>query len=623
MKFLLSVTVALAVASPLAAQQRRAPDPRSMGGGDCRDNVYNCADTPNPLPPPDTVWIEEMTWMDVRDAIAAGKTTAIVPTGGVEPNGPWLALGKHNYVLRATCDAIARRLGDAVCTPIIKLVPEGAIEPPSGHMRSPGTISLPCGDIRSGVDGRGAQPEDARLPPHHLHRRQRGQPAGAARGGRDAEHPLGRRPGGGARAGSTTTMPAPRATWRLAAWDASEADGLHDDPIVTLIMFFADPRSVRYDARVAAGLATINGVSFADRVQTLEWARELVEFRARQTAGAIRSTMANRGTLPPPPPRASAAGGGARPPRPAPDPRTMGGGDCRANAYNCSDTPNPLPAADTVWLEEMTWMEVRDALAAGTTTAIVPTGGIEPNGPWLVTGKHNYVLRANCDAIARKLGNAVCAPVIELVPEGQIEPASGHMRSPGTLSLRQETFEAMLTDVAHSLKMHGFTDIVFIGDSGGNQRGQDNVAAALSTRWAGEATVLHVPEYYRAVGRTGRPARFGCHARGHAGRRPARQPRHHAQHDARRSTIGTVGRTGGHAPGVHRRGLDRRSGPLARTRPGGRRRPRHTNRRHHPVPHCRALTIVRRAHGRRRLARRAAGRRGAEQPMTFPTADGT
>ena len=498
MKFLLSVTVALAVASPLAAQQRRAPDPRSMGGGDCRDNVYNCADTPNPLPPPDTVWIEEMTWMDVRDAIAAGKTTAIVPTGGVEPNGPWLALGKHNYVLRATCDAIARRLGDAVCTPIIKLVPEGAIEPPSGHMRSPGTLSLRAETFEAVLTDVAHS-----LKMHGFrHIIFIGDSGGNQRAQRAVAETLNTRWGGDPVVAHVQEYYDYASAARYMATrgvDASEADGLHDDPIVTLIMFFADPRSVRYDARVAAGLATINGVSFADRVQTLEWARELVEFRARQTAGAIRSTMANRGTLPPPPPRASAAGGGARPPRPAPDPRTMGGGDCRANAYNCSDTPNPLPPADTVRLEEMTWMEVRDALAAGTTTAIVPTGGIEPNGPWLVTGKHNYVLRANCDAIARKLGNAVCAPVIELVPEGQIEPASGHMRSPGTLSLRQETFEAMLTDVAHSLKMHGFTDIVFIGDSGGNQRGQDNVAAALSTRWAGEATVLHVPEYYRAV----------------------------------------------------------------------------------------------------------------------------
>jgi creatinine amidohydrolase/Fe(II)-dependent formamide hydrolase-like protein len=184
--------------------------------------------------------------------------------------------------------------------------------------------------------------------------------------------------------------------------------------------------------------------------------------------------------------------------RPAPDPRSMGGGDCANNPYNCKDTPNPLPPRDTVWIEEMTWMDVRDALKAGKTTAIISTGGMEPNGPWLVTGKHNYVLRTNCDAIARKLGNALCAPIVKLVPEGRIDPPSGHMLSPGTISLRQETYEAMLTDIAHSLKMHGFQNIIFIGDSGGNQTGQKAVAENLNTKWAGTTVVATIPEYYTA-----------------------------------------------------------------------------------------------------------------------------
>lgn len=174
----------------------------------------------------------------------------------------------------------------------------------------------------------------------------------------------------------------------------------------------------------------------------------------------------------------------------------MGGGNCAANPYNCADAPNPLPAVTTVWLEEMTWMDVRDALKAGKTTVIIPTGGIEPNGPWLALGKHNYVLRANCEAIARKLGNALCAPIIELVPEGRIEPQSGHMTSPGTLSLREETYRAVLTDVVHSLKMHGFQNIMLIGDSGGNQAGQRAVADSLTALWKGVPVVAHVQEYY-------------------------------------------------------------------------------------------------------------------------------
>ena len=180
--------------------------------------------------------------------------------------------------------------------------------------------------------------------------------------------------------------------------------------------------------------------------------------------------------------------------------KNMGGGNCSANPYNCADAPNPIAPPNTVWLEELTWMDVRDLLAAGKTTIIIPTGGLEPNGPWLATGKHNYVLQANCDAIARKLGNALCAPVIKFVPEGTIDPPSGHMVSPNTISVRQETFRALLTDVVHSLKMHGFTNIILIGDSGGNQAGQRAVADSLTAIWKGSPVVAHVQEYYDYAG---------------------------------------------------------------------------------------------------------------------------
>src|SRR6185503_9848687 len=162
--------------------------------------------------------------------------------------------------------------------------------------------------------------------------------------------------------------------------------------------------------------------------------------------------------------------------------------------------PNPIPAPNTVWLEEMTWMDVRDALAAGKTTIIIPTGGIEPNGPWLATGKHNYVLATNCDAIARKMGNALCAPIIKYVPEGNIDPPNSHMVSPNTISMREETFRMMLTDVVHSLKMHGFKNIILIGDSGGNQPGQRFVADSLTAIWKGDPVVAHIQEYYDYAG---------------------------------------------------------------------------------------------------------------------------
>jgi creatinine amidohydrolase/Fe(II)-dependent formamide hydrolase-like protein len=156
----------------------------------------------------------------------------------------------------------------------------------------------------------------------------------------------------------------------------------------------------------------------------------------------------------------------------------------------------PIDAYDSVWIEELTWIEVRDAIAAGSTTAIIATGGIEQNGHYLATGKHNYVLQGACEGIARKLGNALCAPIIKLVPEGTIDPPSGHMRFPGTISLREGTFRAVLEDVASSLKAHGFEHIVFIGDSGGNQAGMEAVANLLNERWGTNAAHF-IPEFYR------------------------------------------------------------------------------------------------------------------------------
>ncbi|MDR3638563.1 MAG: cyanophycinase [Isosphaeraceae bacterium] len=161
------------------------------------------------------------------------------------------------------------------------------------------------------------------------------------------------------------------------------------------------------------------------------------------------------------------------------------------------DRPRPIAGVDTVFLEDMTWMEVRDALKAGKTTAIVATGGVEQNGPYLVTGKHNLVLKATTDAIARKLGNALVAPIIAFVPEGDIEPPTAHMKYPGTISLTEDTYQRLLVDVCASLRAHGFTNIVLIGDSGGNQAGMKQVARVLNARWTdGKSRVHFIPEYY-------------------------------------------------------------------------------------------------------------------------------
>jgi len=170
----------------------------------------------------------------------------------------------------------------------------------------------------------------------------------------------------------------------------------------------------------------------------------------------------------------------------------------QGTAPNLNDlnAARPIEAGDSVFIDELTWMEVRDAIRGGKKTAIVATGGVEQNGPYLTTGKHNFVLRATTEAIARKLGDALVAPIIAFVPEGRIDPPSGAMRYPGTISLQETTFRALLTDIASSLKQHGFENIVLIGDSGGNQAGMKQVAAELGAQWGGKPGIYFIPEFY-------------------------------------------------------------------------------------------------------------------------------
>jgi creatinine amidohydrolase len=161
------------------------------------------------------------------------------------------------------------------------------------------------------------------------------------------------------------------------------------------------------------------------------------------------------------------------------------------------NAPRPIDSRESVWLEELTWMEVRDLMKAGTTSVIIPTGGVEQNGPYLAAGKHNYVLQATCPAIARKLGHALCAPIVPFVPEGDIDPPTEHMKYPSTISVTQTTFRALLTDIASSLKAHGFERIILLGDSGGNQAGMKAVASELAAKWTGSKTAIRfIPEYY-------------------------------------------------------------------------------------------------------------------------------
>lgn len=154
-------------------------------------------------------------------------------------------------------------------------------------------------------------------------------------------------------------------------------------------------------------------------------------------------------------------------------------------------------AQESVHIEELTWTEVRAAIDAGATTALIPTGGTEQNGPHMILGKHNFLVRATAQDIATELGGTLVAPVISYVPEGSVDPPSGHMRSAGTITLPQEHFQTLVEYAARSMAAHGFTEILLIGDSGGNQGGLAAVAEMLNAEWASAGVVVrHVTNYY-------------------------------------------------------------------------------------------------------------------------------
>lgn len=185
----------------------------------------------------------------------------------------------------------------------------------------------------------------------------------------------------------------------------------------------------------------------------------------------------------------------------------------------------PVVAApsSSPYLEELTWTELRDRVAAGATTVLVPIGGTEQSGPHMALGKHNVRARVLAARIAQRLGNALVAPVMAYVPEGAISPPAAHMRFAGTITIPDATFEAVLESAARGFRQHGFRHVVFLGDHGGYQHSEEKVAAKLNREWAAQpgCKVHALVDYYRVTqtayvqalaGRGFGPDEIGTHA---------------------------------------------------------------------------------------------------------------
>jgi len=161
--------------------------------------------------------------------------------------------------------------------------------------------------------------------------------------------------------------------------------------------------------------------------------------------------------------------------------------------------PEHSGGAQSVYIEDLTWAEVKAAIAAGKTTAIIYAGSTEQNGPHLALGKHNFVAHYAAGEIAKKLGNALVYPTMPFAPTGSRELRTDHMRFAGSVSIDTETFQAVMRQVAQSAVAAGFKNVFLMGDHGGNQDGLRAAAKDLEDpdyKLDQTAHVYYVPDLY-------------------------------------------------------------------------------------------------------------------------------
>jgi creatinine amidohydrolase len=165
-----------------------------------------------------------------------------------------------------------------------------------------------------------------------------------------------------------------------------------------------------------------------------------------------------------------------------------------AAATDATLTPAPETGAKdpVVEFELMTWPEVKQALAAGKTTALFYTGGTEQRGPQNANGGHNLMAKATVKAIALRLGNAIAMPVLPYTPNN----ASATL--PGTIGLTPELLAAILERISEQAITTGFRNVILMGDHGGGQPAvYADVAKKLNDKYAAQGVhVYYCDEVY-------------------------------------------------------------------------------------------------------------------------------
>ncbi len=151
----------------------------------------------------------------------------------------------------------------------------------------------------------------------------------------------------------------------------------------------------------------------------------------------------------------------------------------------------------SVWIDDLTWPEVRDAIAEGKRTAIIYTGSSEQNGPHMVIGKHNFVAHYEAQRIAEELGDALVYPVLPFAITGNAAARTGHMRFPGSVTLPPDVYFGVVRAVAQSALAAGFKVVALMGDHGGGQNELARAAKELDAQHRVDgARVLYVGDLY-------------------------------------------------------------------------------------------------------------------------------
>jgi creatinine amidohydrolase/Fe(II)-dependent formamide hydrolase-like protein len=157
----------------------------------------------------------------------------------------------------------------------------------------------------------------------------------------------------------------------------------------------------------------------------------------------------------------------------------------------------PLVAQRSVYIEDLTWPEVQQAIQSGKTSAIIYTGSTEQNGPHMAIGKHNFIARWVAGAIAIKLGNALVYPTLPFAITGDAVKKTAHMRFPGSVTLTAQAYRSVAHDVALSAIDAGFRNVFIMGDHGDGQDVLGAVAKELDSQWKPKSVrVFYVPDLY-------------------------------------------------------------------------------------------------------------------------------